>query len=1158
MKTKKQHIIATGNQAVAHIAYRTNEVCPIYPITPASEMSELVEEWSAEKQQNIFGNVPTTFEMQSEVGVAGAMHGALQTGSLATTFTASQGLLLMMPNMFKIAGELTPNVIHVATRSIATHALSVFGDHSDTMAVRSTGYAMLGAASVQEAHDFALISQAATLQSHIPFIHFFDGFRTSHETSKIELIPDAVIKLMINSNKVKKHRDRALNPNNPVIRGTSQGSDVFFQHREASNTFYNACPGIVQNTMDTFANLTGRAYKLFEYVGHPEAEHVIISMASSTETIEKTIEHLNNSGEKLGLIKVRLFRPFSTEHLLKSLPKTVRTIAVLDRIKEAGSTGGPLYLDIVESLMQNRKFNRIPTIVGGRYGLSSKEFSPSMVKAVFNNLKKELPINNFTIGINDDVTNLSLDISENIQLDNTMFQALFYQEKCIESDKSFTELNQLIGEQTNTFVQAYTECDYKKSNSRNIAHLRIDSQIIKAPYGIEKANFIACEDSTFLKNDNVLDCLKTRGTLLVNTELNPESFCANLSTEDQQRIIDNKITVYIINAQKLKTTYKVRKYAILGFHAAFLVLKNELVHTYLLNEIYQHINKIDVADFKSTEINSVKVDTQFNNTLLGMLLQNQGNDIPVSMLPPDGTYATNTSQYNSPRMASTLPEWQPDLCTQCGACSMACPQGAIRIKAYDDSFLSGAPSAFKSIKSIEDGWDIDLLNYTIQVHPDQCNSCNNCVDACPAKALSMVDTTKTLKAEKDNWNHFQNIPEFDRTKIDATKVSQQQLQEPLFKYALGEDGCGEALYLKLLSQLFGDRVLVANATGASSIFGGALPTTPWSKNKNGRGPAWSNSLFEDNAEFGLGFRLSLNQQKQQARSLLESLLPQLDFDLVYDILEANQDSDVGINKQRSRIETLKTQLQALNSPNANRLLNIAGSLVKKSVWIVGGDGWAYDIGYGGIDHVIASGENVNILVLDNEVYANTGGQMSKATPFGASAKFAAKGKPKQKKDLGLLAMTYDNVYVASVAIGANQEQTLKAFNEAESFNGPSVIIAYSHSSTHGIDMKQPSQYHKAAVNSGQWLLYRNDPRRDGQGKRSLQLDSEVLSIRIEDYLITEKRFSSLFKKDKKAHALLIQQIQQRVNKRFNKFLSLSTEETYNNEELISKTEIIKA
>ncbi|WP_353778349.1 4Fe-4S binding protein [Winogradskyella sp. 3972H.M.0a.05] len=1131
MKTK--YDILTANQAVAQIAYKTNEVFPIYPITPASEMSELVEEWSAKQQVNIFGTVPTAYEMQSEAGVAGTMHGALQTGSLSSTFTASQGLLLMLPNMYKIAGELTPNVIHVATRSIATHALSVFGDHSDIMAVRQSGYAMFGSASVQEAHDFALIAQAATLSSRIPFLHFFDGFRTSHETAKIETISDSTIKSLLSEEDITAHRNRALNPNAPVIRGTSQGPDVFFQSREAQNTFYNSCVDIVQDKMNAFAALTGRQYKVFEYIGHPEAEHIIISMASSTETIETTINQLNGQGEKLGLVKVRLFRPFSTKHLLEALPNTVKSIAVLDRTKEPGSTGEPLYLDVLQSLNSvSSNFKKTPIIVGGRYGLSSKEFTPSMVKAIFDNLQSETQKHNFTVGIKDDVTNLSLVIETDISLESKAFQAIFYQKKSNTNTKGFANTLQLIGTNENTFVQGYTEINYKKSNTSSITHLRIDNQPIQAPYLINNADLIACENADFIKTDDFLKNIKTKGKVLINSSLTSKAFWQALSANTQYEIIEKEIELYIINFDELQKAYQVGTLNIPKLYASFFAIVKNLVFSDIISDLRDYIYHVDTSvGYNKEQVTSMTL-LEKDNSLLWQLLTNKGNETPVSLFPVDGTYNTDTSRFNDNMKAEELPVWNPDLCTQCGACSMACPQGSLRIKAYEDDYITEAPDTFMHIESEE----FDLLNYTIQNNPDQCNGCNNCVDACPAKALVMVSNAKAAQKEKDNWNYFDIIPELDRELIDVSKVSQQQLQESLFKYSIGVEGCGEAPYLKLVSQLYGDRLLVANATGASSIFGGALPTTPWSKNSEGKGPAWSNSLFEDNAEFGLGYRLSLNQQEQQARLLLEKLLSQLDFDLVHDILNTKQTTELEIKQQSKRVELLKNELKTLNSIEAQQLYNCVDALIKKSVWIIGGDGWAYDIGYGGLDHAIASGENINILVLDNEVYDNTGGQASKATPYGASAKFAFNKKRKQKKDLGRLAMTYDNVYVASVSIGANQEQTLKAFIEAESFDGPSIIIAYTHSKSHGIDMKNPKQYHEAAVNSGQWILYRNDPRK----VRSFQLDSEIPSIKIQEYLKLEGRFSNLLDTYEADLKPMLNQLQKQVDRRFDWYLELAS------------------
>jgi len=1142
-----QYIIANGNQAVAHIAYKTNEVCAIYPITPSSEMSELVEEWSADQQENIYGNVPAVFEMQSESGVAGAMHGALQTGSLATTFTSSQGLLLMMPNMYKIAGELTPNVIHVATRSIATHALSVFGDHSDIMAVRNTGYAFLGAASVQEAMDFALISQAASLESRIPFVHFFDGFRTSHEVAKIEMVSDMVIKTMMDTGLICAHRNRALNPNTPVIRGTSQGSDIFFQSREAVNSYYNACPQIVQNKMDQFASLTGRQYKLFEYVGHPEAEQVLVSMASSTETIEGAIKHLNQNGEKIGLIKIRLFRPFSTQHFLEAMPISCKAVAVLDRTKEPGAPGEPLYLDIVQSLMSAANtFIKPPKIIGGRYGLSSKEFSPSMVKAVVENLKQDIPKNNFTVGITDDVTHLSLNCTEELFLQNQNFQALFYETNSNNTDRSFKNILKLLGS-TDQHVQGYSEIDYKKSGGKSISNLRISSQPIKAPYLIQNAAFIACGSEKFLENDHVLNRLAQRGSLLVNSCLNSSEFWKSLPTTTQQRLLMHNVSVYVVNLNSLPKYFNVHGHRINSLQCCLLALKDDLEIFANLDQLKEQISKVEI--YNSNESNPASYIDEFTNSLLGRLLAGKGNEIPVGDLPIDGTYMSNTPKLNDIRTACTLPEWNMDSCTQCGACSMACPQGALRIKVYDDSFLNNKPSSLKVMKTLEPEWQLNLSNYTLQINPDQCTSCNNCVDACTVKALKMVDISPKLPTEKNNWDYFVSIPEMDRSKIDASKVNQQQLQEPLFKYSHGAEGCGEAPYLKLLSQLFGDRMLVANATGSSSIFGGALPTTPWSKNSFGRGPAWSNSLFEDNAEFGMGFRLSLDQQEQQAKKLIVELMDQLDNELVHSIMNADQKTEQQIIIQRKRVDILKTILTTLATPVAQQLLEVADSLVKKSIWIVGGDGWAYDIGYGGLDHVLASGANVNILVLDNEVYSNTGGQMSKSTPFGATSKFATKGKERQKKDLGLLAMCYDDVYVASVAIGADQDQTLKAFLEAENFNGPSIIIAYCHSPAHGIEMKSPSQYHKLAIASGQWLQYRNDPRRVKNGENALQLDSQEPSIPIDDYLQTEGRFQNIFKNSNGViHEIL--QIQKQVDKKYHRYRAMSNWRSDVNEAVI--------
>ncbi len=1087
----QDYITVNANEAVAQIAYKTNEVCPIYPITPATPMAELVEEWSASEQENLFGGTPLVYPMQSEAGVAGAMHGALQTGSLSTTFTASQGLLLMLPNMFKIAGELTPNVIHVATRTISTHALSIFGDHSDVMAVRCSGYAMLASSSVQEAMDLACIAQCATLASKIPFVHFFDGFRTSHELQKIKNIPDAIIHEMLKSEGIQEFRDRALNPDTPVLRGTSQTSETFFQSREAVNRFYTACPNEVQEQMERFAKLTGREYQLFDYVGDPNAQQVLIAMASATETIAETVDYLNKKGQKVGLIRVRLFRPFSKKHLIAALPKSCRQIAVLDRTKEPGAVGEPLFLDISNAIMevfQEKKLEQPPLVIGGRYGLASKEFTPAMVMAVFENLRAKSPIKDFTVGITDDVTHLNLDVPKQTEILESCFQALFYGNYSKQFSSEFETLIDLVGNDQE--VQAYTEFDYNKSAGKRIHNLRTSKNRIRAPYTIQQADFVACTHSDFLKDEGLWERIKPQGILVVNSLLPAQNLWNNLPQHIQKIARSKDIHCYLTGADSIA--------------AIFTAMPQ-----FLVADKIPDLKKINTSMIKE---GMTMENDAFGKTFLGKLLAGRGNDLVVGDFPFDGTYPTDTSKFLPARKVDQLPVWDMEACTQCGACSMSCPQGAIRVKAYEDGHIPKI-SSWKSTKATWLEEQFHTLNYTVQVNPEQCTACNHCIEACVVNALEMKDSTGDITDKKQSWEAFQAIPELERGLLDTTKIEQQQLQEPLFKYSRGEDGCGQAPYLKLLSQLFGDRMLVANATGASSIFGGALPTTPWSKNAKGRGPAWSNSLFEDNAEFGLGFQFSLIQKQQQAKQLLTVLQDRLPEDLVRDILIAKQRNETEIQQQRQRICSLKYELSHLQDGTASQLLELAESLVKKSVWIVGGDGWAYDIGFGGLDHALASGENINILVLDNEIYSNTGGQQSKATPKGASTKFGFQGKTKQKKDLGKIAMTYESVYVASVAIGADREQTLKAILEAEAFDGPSLVLAYCHSPAHGIDMKSPGKHQKAAVASGHWPLYRYDPRRKTMGLTALQTDIGSITMDIAQFMALEERFSKTLDKE---------------------------------------------
>lgn len=1158
-----------GNEAVARVAYRLNEVIAIYPITPSSPMGEWADQWAAEGEPNLWGTVPTVIEMQSEGGAAGAVHGALQTGTLTTTFTASQGLLLMIPNMYKIAGELTPTVFHIAARSLATHALSIFGDHQDVMAARQTGWAMLASASVQEAMDFALIAQAATLQARVPFLHFFDGFRTSHEVQKIAVVDDEVMRDMIDEEAILAHRARAMSPDRPVLRGTAQNPDVYFQGREAANPFYARCPDIVQAQMDKFAELTGRRYRLFDYVGAPDAERVVVLMGSGCETAEETIDYLVARGEKVGALKVRLYRPFDVRRFAAALPATVRAIAVLDRTKEPGASGEPLYLDCVNALRETSRTNI--QVVGGRYGLSSKEFTPAMVKAVLDNLAARVPKNHFTVGIIDDVmhTNLEVDPSFSTESDDVV-RALFYglgADGTVGANKNSIKI---IGENTPFYAQGYFVYDSKKSGSMTVSHLRFGPKPIRSTYLVTRANFIACHQPVFLERFDMLRDAVEGGVFLLNTPYGPNEVWDHLPRTTQQRIIEKRLKFYVIDAVKvaracnmggrINTVMQVCFFAISGVlprEQAIEAIKDSIRKTYGKKgeEIVQM--NLRAVDATLEHLHEVSVPAQVTatwdllppvppeapemmRTVLGEIIAGRGDLLPVSKLPCDGTFPTNTARWEKRNIALEVPVWDPATCIQCGKCVMVCPHGTIRAKVYDPALLKNAPPTFKSTPARDRDWKERGWNFTIQVAVEDCTGCGLCVDVCPAKnktqtrlkAINMAPQLPLRETERRNWAFFLSLPDVDRRQLKITSIPHQQLQQPLFEFSGACAGCGETPYVKLISQLFGDRLIVANATGCSSIYGGNLPTTPWAQNADGRGPTWSNSLFEDNAEFGLGFRLSIDKQKEYAEELLRKLAPVVGDDLVTAILNASQRDEAGIYEQRERVAALKAKLRDVRTPEARALLAVADWLVRKSVWIVGGDGWAYDIGYGGLDHVLASGYDINVLVLDTEVYSNTGGQCSKSTPRGAVAKFAASGKPIGKKDLGLMAMTYGHVYVASVAMGARDEHTLRAFLEAESYDGPSLIIAYSHCIAHGINMSTAMQNQKAAVNCGQWLLYRFDPRRLAAGENPLQLDSRPPTKKVEEYLLSENRFKMLTKSKPQDARILFQMAQEDVERRY--------------------------
>ena len=1178
----REQVTVDGNEAAAHVAYRTNEVVAIYPITPSSPMGEFADAWAAANQKNIWGMVPLVREMQSEGGAAGAVHGMLQTGSLTTTFTASQGFLLMIPNMFKIAGELTSTVFHVTARSLATHALSIFGDHSDVMAARSTGWGMLFANSVQEAMDFALIAQAATLSSRVPFVHVFDGFRTSHEVMKIEKLTDEDIIAMMDPELVRAHRARALSPDHPIIRGTAQNPDVYFQGRERVNPYYEATPGIVQQTMDKFASLVGRQYHLFDYVGAADAERIIVMMASGCETAEETIEDLVPKGEKIGLVKVRLFRPFSAEHLVAAIPATAKKIAVLDRTKEPGSAGEPLYQDVVTSISElmalgKTPFEKMPRIVGGRYGLGSKDFTPAMVKGVYDELAKQELKNHFSVGIEDDVTfnSIAYDPAYSTETDDVV-RALFWglgADGTVGANKNSIKI---IGEETPNFAQGYFVYDSKKSGAVTISHLRFGPRPIHSSYLVQQANFVAVHQFNFLERYPVLDTAAPGATFLLNTPYAVEETWDQIPRPVQQQIIDKKLKFYAINAHevakktgmggRINTIMQTCFFAISGVlprDEAISQIKKAIKKTYgkrgdavvqknfqAVDETLAHLHEIAVPATASSNIAQVALvpsqAPEFVRHVLTPMIAGVGDTIPVSAFPVDGTYPTGTAQWEKRNIALDVPVWAEDLCIQCGKCALVCPHATIRAKVVNESALQGAPEGFKHVpakfRELADG------RYTIQVAVEDCTGCRLCVETCPAKdksnvsrkALNMQPQLPLRETGRENWSFFMDLPDAPRDgSVKYSTIKNIQLLQPLFEFSGACSGCGETPYVKLVSQLFGDRAIIANATGCSSIYSGNLPTTPYTVNRDGRGPAWSNSLFEDNAEFGLGMRMAVDHQAGYARHLIASMNGAIGDDLKAQLLEPAAVSDETILARRTAVASLKERLSGSEDPGARDLLAVCDALVDRSVWIVGGDGWAYDIGYGGLDHVLASGLNVNVLVLDTEVYSNTGGQASKSTPLGAVAKFATGGKATGKKDLGMMAAIYGNVYVAQVAMGANDAHTVKAFLEAEAYPGPSLIIAYSHCIAHGIDMSKGLTQQKMAVDSGYWPLYRYNPTLVAEGKNPFQLDSKAPAVPLKDYLLTEGRYRILQQNDPAASHRLIEMAEKAAEERWRHYKQLA-------------------
>ncbi len=1172
MEKEGKKLILDANEAVGIISIKTNEVCAIYPITPSSPMGETADALAAKGMTNVWGDVPRVVEMQSEAGAAGAMHGSLQGGAVSTTFTASQGLLLMIPNMYKIAGELLPAVIHVASRTVATHALSIFGDHSDTMATRQTGFAIMFGGSVQEAMDFALLTQAATFQARVPFLNVFDGFRTSHEVSKVDAIPDEVIKEMVSYDKVLEFKKNALNTENPVIRGTAQNPDVFFQAREACNVYYQRVPEIVKATYEKFAKLTGRTYRLFDYVGAPDAERIVILMGSGSGAVRETVAHLNSLGEKVGAIIVRLYRPFSIADFMESIPQTVKHVAVLDRTKEPGSIGEPLYMDVLSAFVESGR--PMPQIIGGRYGLSSKEFNPGMVKAVFHELTKENPKNHFTVGINDDITKTSLEYENDFTLDHHTRTCMFYglgADGTVSANKNAIKI---IGETTDNYVQGYFVYDSKKAGGMTVSHLRFGKQPIESTYLITKADFLACHHFAFLSKYDITAKAKPGATFLLNSPYGPDEVWGHLPKHIQEDIVRKELKLYVIDATKVAEEANLGKrvntilqtcfFAISGIlpkDEAIAKIKSAIVKSYShkgeklvemnFNAVDQSISNLFEVNYPksvSSDLEKIPVIDQrapeFVKGVLGEIIAGKGDWLPVSAFPVDGTFPLGTTQFEKRGIADKVPVWDAELCTQCNKCVAICPHAAIRAKVYDRELLGEAPATLKNIAAKGRPFDKDTEVYTLQVSVEDCTGCKLCVEVCPAvsktnpdyRAINMTDKTHLVEVEEKNWDYFINIPDYDRKELAISTMKGAQFLQPLFEFSGACAGCGETPYVKLISQLYGSNMIVANATGCSSIYGGNLPTTPYRTNSDGRGPSWANSLFEDNAEFGLGLRLATNKKSEKAFRLVNELKDVLGQELVDAINSNPQKTEAEKEQLLSDIKVVREKLANNPDPKAKDLVFLSDYLYKKSVWVFGGDGWAYDIGYGGLDHVLASGENINILVMDTEVYSNTGGQMSKATPMGAAAKFAVAGKRIGKKDLAMQAMAYGSVYVAQVALGAKDAQTLKALQEAEEYEGVSLIIAYSHCIEHGYDMSQGADHQTNAVDSGYWPLFRYNPAAE-KGKR-FKLDSKPGKVSLEDYIYSEARFTRVKAENPEAAADMLEHARLELAEKWEKLESL--------------------